>query len=167
MGSMSQRGMPNPTRLVAITWGVLLGTVATSLLLAGGEDALGGLQSIMVVSALPFAFIVIGIMLSWAKELRFDPYILRQKYARAAIAQGVRMGISDYGDDFVFGSSEVVADDGAGAWLDSKDPNLTEWYVEAAGGDTRSLDADRKSGVEGKREKLRGRQKENKQNKKR
>src|SRR5690625_650975 len=142
MGSMSQRGMPNPTRLVAITWGVLLGTVATSLLLAGGEDALGGLQSIMVVSALPFAFIVIGIMLSWAKELRFDPYILRQKYARAAIAQGVRMGISDYGDDFVFGSSEVVADDGAGAWLDSKDPNLTEWYVEAAGGDTRSLDAD-------------------------
>ncbi len=142
MGSMSQRGMPNPTRLVTITWGVLLGTVATSLLLAGGEDALGGLQSIMVVSALPFAFIVIGIMLSWAKELRFDPYILRQKYARAAIAQGVRMGISDYGDDFVFGSSEVVADDGAGAWLDSKDPNLTEWYVEAAGGDTRSLDAD-------------------------
>src|SRR5690625_1076306 len=142
MGSMSQMGKPNPSRYVTIIWGVLLGLVAGSLLLAGGEDALSGLQSLMVVSALPFAFIVIGIMISWAKELRFDPYMLRQKYGRAAIAQGVRLGISDYGDNFVFGSSQVVADDGAGAWLDSEDPALTEWYVEAAGGDTRSLDAD-------------------------
>lgn len=142
MGSMSQKGKPNPTRWVTILWGVLLGLVATSLLLAGGENALSGLQSIMVVSALPFAFVVIGIMISWAKELKFDPYMLRQKYARAAIAQGVRMGIADYGDDFVFGSSEVVSDDGAGAWLDTDDPALTEWYVEAAGGEPRTVDAD-------------------------
>ncbi|HLS04602.1 MAG TPA: BCCT family transporter [Actinomycetales bacterium] len=142
MGSMSQRGMPNPTRWVTILWGALLSLVAGSLLLAGGEDALGGLQSIMVVSALPFAIIVIGIMISWAKELRFDPYMLRQKYARAAIAQGVRMGIADYGDDFVFGSSAVVSDDGAGAWLDTEDPALTDWYVEATKGATRTVDAD-------------------------
>src|SRR5690625_7574144 len=50
MGSMSQRGMPNPTRLVTITGGVLRGTVATSLLLAGGEDALVGLHSLVVVA---------------------------------------------------------------------------------------------------------------------
>lgn len=142
MGSMSQKGKPNPTRWVTIFWGVLLGLAAASLLLAGGEDALSGLQSIMVVSALPFAIVVIGIMVAWAKELRFDPYMLRQKYARAAIAQGVRMGIADYGDDFVFGSSEVVADDGAGAWLDSEDPALTEWYVEAVGGEPKTVDAD-------------------------
>ena len=142
MGSMSQMGKPNPSRYVTIIWGVLLGLVAGSLLLAGGEDALSGLQSIMVVSALPFAFVVIGIMVSWAKELRFDPYMLRQKYARAAIAQGVRLGISDYGDNFVFGSSQVVADDGAGAWLDSEDPALSDWYVEAAGDEISTIDAD-------------------------
>src|SRR5690625_8007936 len=71
MGSMSQRGMPNPTRLVTILWGALLSLVAGSLLLAGGEDALGGLQSIMVVSALPSAISVLGSMVSWAKQLRF------------------------------------------------------------------------------------------------
>src|SRR5690625_7860371 len=65
MGSMSQRGMPNPTRLVAITWGVLLGTVATCLLLAGGEDAADGLESIMVAPCLPVALIVMGILLPW------------------------------------------------------------------------------------------------------
>lgn len=132
MGSMSQRGKPNPTPWVTIMWGALLGLVAASLLLAGGSDALSGLQSIMVVSALPFAFVVIGIMIAWAKDLKTDPFMLREKFARAAIAQGVRLGIADHGDDFVFGSSQVDSADGAGAWLDSEDPALTEWYVEAA-----------------------------------
>ena len=134
MGSMSQHGRPEPSSWVTILWGSLLALVAASLLLAGGQDALSGLQSIMVVSALPFSFVVIGIMIAWAKDLRTDPYVLRGKYARAAIQEGVRKGIADHGDDFVFGTSEVPAGDGAGAWLDSEDPALTEWYVEAATG---------------------------------
>ena len=133
MGSMTQRGKPDPSRWVTITWGVMLGTTAAALLLAGGEDALSGLQSIMVVSALPFAFVVMGIMVAWSKDLLTDPYMLRSKYARAAIAEGVRLGIADYGDDFVFGSSKVAVDKGAGAWLNSTDPDLSLWYLEAAG----------------------------------
>jgi len=118
---------------VTITWGVLLGAAALALLLAGGETALSGLQSIMVVSALPFAIVVVGIMIAWAKELRTDPYMLRGRYARAAIAQGVRRGIAEHGDDFVFGATEVTADEGAGAGIDSEDPALTEWYETATG----------------------------------
>ncbi|SJN21665.1 High-affinity choline uptake protein BetT [Microbacterium esteraromaticum] len=133
MGSMSQRGKPEPATWVTLTWGVLLGAAALALLLAGGESALSGLQSMMVVSALPFAFIVIGIMISWAKELATDPYMLRQRYARAAIAQGVRRGIAEHGDDFVFGATEVDAAEGAGASIDSDDPALTEWYEAATG----------------------------------
>ncbi|MFD5224069.1 BCCT family transporter [Microbacterium sp. NPDC058342] len=131
MGSMSQRGRPEPSSWVTITWGVLLGAAALALLLAGGETALSGLQSIMVVSALPFAVIVIGVMISWAKELNTDPYMLRRRYARAAIAQGVRRGIAEHGDDFVFGATEVAADEGAGAGIDTDDPALTEWYETA------------------------------------
>ena len=125
---------PEPSSWVTITWGVLLGGVAAALLVVGGATALQGLQSIMIVTALPFALVIIGIMIAWAKDLRTDPYVLRGKYARAAIQEGVRKGIADHGDDFVFGTSEVPAGDGAGAWLDSEDPALTEWYVEAATG---------------------------------
>ena len=96
----------------------------------------------MVVSALPFAFVVIGIMIAWAKDLRTDPYMLREKYARAAIAQGVRLGITDHGDNFVFGSSKVSSEDGAGAWLDSKDPSLSEWYVDATSSPVAALNAE-------------------------
>ncbi|WP_243695040.1 BCCT family transporter [Labedella populi] len=134
MGSMSQRGKPEPSTWVTIVWGLLLGAGALALLLAGGETALSGLQSIMVVTALPFAFVVIGIMVSWAKELRTDPYVLRQRFARTAISQGVRRGIEEHGDDFVFGVSEVEAHKGAGAWLDTEDPSLSEWYTTATTG---------------------------------
>jgi len=134
MSSMSQGGRPEPSRWVTILWGLLLGLIAIALLLAGGKSTLSGLQSLMVVSALPFAFVVIGIMISWAKDLRTDPFTIRRKYARAAIAQGVRRGIDEYGDDFVFGVSEVPADEGAGAGFDSEDPALTDWYVEATTG---------------------------------
>lgn len=131
MGSMSQRGKPEPSSWVTITWGVLLGGVAAALLAVGGATALQGLQSIMIVTALPFALVIIGIMIAWAKELRTDPYVLRRKFARAAIAQGVRQGIAEHGDDFVFDATEVGSGEGAGAWLDSTDPELTEWYTTA------------------------------------
>lgn len=131
MGSMSQRGKPEPSGWVTITWGVLLGAAALALLLAGGATALSGLQSIMVVTALPFAVIVVGIMVAWARELATDPYILRRRFARAAIAQGVRRGIEEHGDDFVFGATEVAPEQGAGAAIDTDDPALTEWYETA------------------------------------
>lgn len=142
MGSMSQNGKPEPSTWVTVTWGLLLGLVAASLLLAGGQNALSGLQSLMVVAALPFAFVVIGIMIAWAKDLRTDPYILRTKYAKAAIAQGVRMGIADHGDDFVFQAHRVDDGEGAGAWLDSDDPALTEWYTDATTGPTEVVGAE-------------------------
>lgn len=142
MSSMTQRGQPDPSPRITVTWGVLLGATATSLLLAGGENALSGLQSIMVVSALPFSFVLIGMMLSWSMELRFDPYLLRRQYARAAIAQGVRLGIAVHGDDFVFGTSKVATDEGAGGWLDTNDPKLTAWYLDVVKDEADILSAD-------------------------
>lgn len=146
MGSMSQRGKPEPSTWVTIVWGLLLGAGALALLLAGGETALSGLQSIMVVTALPFAVIVIGIMISWAKELRTDPYLLRHRFAATAISQGVRRGIEEHGDDFVFGVSEVESERGAGAWLDTEDPTLSEWYTTATTGAIDQIPAERITG---------------------
>lgn len=129
MSSITQGGEPEPSAKITILWGVLLSTTAAALLLAGGENALSGLQSIMVVSALPFSLVLIGIMVAWAKELHFDPYLLREHYAKDAISQGILLGIAKYGDDFVFDTSKVAKDEGAGAWLDSRDPKLTDWYL--------------------------------------
>lgn len=45
-------------------WGISLGVVSIGLLLAGGPDALSGLQAIMVSTSLPFAIILIGMAVS-------------------------------------------------------------------------------------------------------
>jgi len=129
MASLSQRGNPNPSAWVTIVWGVALAAIAGVLLVGGGSVALNGLQSLVIITALPFAVVVILVMVAWGKDLARDPQTLRRRYAREAIVQGVRTGIEQHGDDFVVGVVRTEGvDNGAGAWLDSKDPALTEWY---------------------------------------
>lgn len=132
MGTMSQTGKPEPSRWATITWGSALGAVSLALLLIGGQNALSGLQAIMVASALPFALILLGVMWCWAVDLRNDPYMIRRHYAKSAIAQGVRRGIEEHGDDFVFGAEAVEPEEGAGAQsrYESADPELSQWYTE-------------------------------------
>ena len=130
MGSMSQSGRPVPSKSVTIVWASALGLISMALLLAGGRNALSGLQSIMVTCALPFTIVLIGIMVSWGKDLRNDPYMIRRRYAVEAIKGGVRRGIDEHGDDFVFGAAHVPEEEGAGADFKSDDPALTEWYTD-------------------------------------
>lgn len=129
MGSMSQSGRPEPAKPVTIIWAVALGLIAMFLLLAGGRNALSGLQSIMVTCALPFVVILLGVMISWGLELRNDPVMIRRRYALEAIRSGVRRGIDEHGDDFAFGTDAVPEEQGAGADFQSDDPALTEWYT--------------------------------------
>lgn len=131
MGSMSQTGRPDPSRTVTIIWGVALGAISLFLLLAGGENAVSGLQSIMVTCALPFAVILAGVLYAWIRELQNDPYMIRRRYERQAIAQGVRRGIAEHGDDFVFGAEPVPTEEGAGANFESANPTYREWYTKA------------------------------------
>lgn len=92
MGSMSQSGRPVASTPVTIIWGVLMAATALFLLLAGGRNALSGLQSIMVTSAIIFAVIVIGILVAFARDLATDPQMIRRKYAFAAIRKGCLSG---------------------------------------------------------------------------
>lgn len=129
MASMSQNGRPVASTPVTIIWGLALGAVSISLLLAGGQNALSGLQSIMVTCSLPFAVILIGMMISWAKDLHDDPLMIRRRYTREAIRRGVEQAIDEHGDDFVFGASHVDSEKGAGAGFDSEDPAYSQWYT--------------------------------------
>ncbi|WP_234346632.1 BCCT family transporter [Cellulomonas timonensis] len=128
MASLSEQGNPTPRRWTVVVWGVALASIAAVLLVGGGQVALSGLQSLMIVSALPFALVVILVMLAWAKDLARDPLTIRRRYAREALDQGVRAGIEEHGDDFVLGVVATAPDEGAGAWLDTDDPVLSDWY---------------------------------------
>jgi glycine betaine transporter len=70
MGMLSCRGCREPGTLVTIFWGVMTGAVAGILLLAGGLSAL---QTLCILAAFPFMFIMIGAAVALVKELRNEP----------------------------------------------------------------------------------------------
>ncbi|RYC13680.1 BCCT family transporter [Nocardioides zhouii] len=101
MGSLSEKGALEPRKPTVIFWGVATGLVAIVMLLAGGEDALSGLQTITIIAALPFVLVMVALAVALVKDLSNDPLVVRRQYAIEAVEAAVVTGITEHGDDFV------------------------------------------------------------------
>ncbi len=66
LGMLSSKGSLNPSHRVKVIWGIMLAVIALVLLTTGG---LKGLQTMSIVSALPFMLIMIGMAVSLLKAL--------------------------------------------------------------------------------------------------
>ncbi|GAA4105923.1 BCCT family transporter [Enteractinococcus coprophilus] len=128
MGILTTRGRKDPPKAVVLFWGVVMGGIAMVMLLLGDETALEGLQSLVIITAVPFAVIMLLVIVAWLKELRTDPYALRRRYAENAIGQAVREGVGQYGDDFRLEVVASVPGAGASGGTDSAHEDYTEWY---------------------------------------
>ncbi|QNA91433.1 MULTISPECIES: BCCT family transporter [unclassified Microbacterium] len=134
MGTLSQQGRPEPTRWVTIVWGSLVGVIAAVLLVSGEEGSgLKSLQNVTIIAALPFAVIMAFMMIAFMKDLRRDPMILRDRYARAAVRHSVMSGLEEYGDDFALVPVEYDHSEDDLAWIDEStvDDSLAEVYEAA------------------------------------
>jgi len=134
MGTLSQQGRPEPARWVSIVWGSLVGIIAAVLLVTGEEGSgLRSLQNVTIIAALPFAVIMAFMMVAFMKDLRRDPLILRDRYARAAVRHSVMAGLEEYGDDFALVPVEYDHSGDDLAWIDedSVDETLSEVYEAA------------------------------------
>lgn len=128
MGMLSSRGSQNPRPLVVVFWGLVMTGIAVVMLLLGDASALDGLQQLVIITAVPFAVIMLLIIVAWLRELQTDPRALRHRYADRAMRNAVIDGVDRYGDDFAL---EVVPTDpgkGAGAVINSVHADYTEWY---------------------------------------
>ncbi|MGY1635813.1 BCCT family transporter [Geodermatophilus sp. SYSU D00742] len=114
MGSLSERGTLSPSRGTVVFWGVVMGAVAAIMLLAGGDEALTGLQNLTIIAALPFALVMVGLAVSLARDVRTDPVVLRRTVAAEAVEQAVVEGITRHGEDFVLVVEPAPDTDGDG-----------------------------------------------------
>jgi glycine betaine transporter len=69
LGMMSSGGNPNPPARIKVVWGMLVAGIAISLLLAGGLQAV---QTATIVFALPFALVIVLMVLSLWRAMRED-----------------------------------------------------------------------------------------------
>ncbi|MFI7286062.1 BCCT family transporter [Streptomyces anulatus] len=102
MGTLSQKGVLEPSKWVVIFWGVVTGAVAAIMLLIGDgeENALQGLQNLTILVAAPFAVVMIGMCVALMRDLRKDPQIVRQEFGVEAVESAVIEGHAKYDGDF-------------------------------------------------------------------
>jgi glycine betaine transporter len=70
LGMLTSKGNPNPTATTKLIWGVVQSTIAAALLVSGG---LKGLQTASIVVALPFAVIMLLMIVALLRALRKEP----------------------------------------------------------------------------------------------
>lgn len=70
VSSLTSSGLASPPKAQRIFWAIMEGTIAISVLLIGGEEALETIQSAVVILGLPFAVIHLMIIFSLGKELQ-------------------------------------------------------------------------------------------------
>lgn len=128
---LSQKGNPNPKKGVTVFWVLCMAGIAVVILLAGGNDALQGLQNFITITALPFAVIIIAMAVALMRELSLDPAILRQHFEEQALSNAVIHGVRDHGDNFTLAidATEPDSEYAAGADFDSTAEEVTSWYV--------------------------------------
>ncbi len=122
MGTLSENGTIEPRRPTVIFWGVVTGAVAAIMLVAGGEDALAGLQSVTIVAGLPFLLVMIAMAAALMRDLRHDPRIVRGRYADMMIDQAVVQGVSAHGDDFALAVGRTAPGQGVGSLVPTPEP---------------------------------------------
>jgi glycine betaine transporter len=82
MGTMASRGALEPSRLVVVVLGVLMGGIACALLLVGGLTAL---QQAAILGAVPFTFVLVGLSYSWITALRAEEIPVRPAVRAAPV----------------------------------------------------------------------------------
>jgi glycine betaine transporter len=70
LGMLSSGGNRAPRRAVVVLWGVMIAATGAILLVAGGLSAM---QTVSIVVAVPFIFLLIAICVVLLRELRSDP----------------------------------------------------------------------------------------------
>ena len=128
MGILSQQGKTDPDGRVVAFWGLCLSGIAIVGLLLGKEDAIKGLQNLIIVTSVPFALVIIAVMFAFWKDLATDPMSIREKYAKESINNAIRSGMKEHGDDFGLSVCRAENGEGAGANYDSSAKVVTEWY---------------------------------------
>lgn len=128
MGILTTRGSQDPPKPIVVFWGLVMAGIAVVMLLLGDESALTGLQSLVIITAVPFAFVMLLIIVAWVRELRTDPHTLRQQYAETAVSNAVVDGVDRYNDDFRIHVVRTDPGEGAGAGVDSMHEDYTGWY---------------------------------------
>ncbi|WP_459545019.1 BCCT family transporter [Nocardia sp. X0981] len=111
MGTLSERGSIEPSRLTVIFWGTATGAVAAIMLVIADSDDLGGaltgLQALTTVVALPFMIVMVMMCVSLYRDVRGDPIIVRADLGVELVEGAVLQGVARHEGEFELVTSPI------------------------------------------------------------
>ncbi len=79
MASIAENGRSDASPWLAAVWGSLTAAIGLTLLVSGGNDALGNLQNVTIIAASPFLLIIVALMFAIVKSLSNDVIYLEYR----------------------------------------------------------------------------------------
>lgn len=111
MGTLSERGSIEPSRLTVIFWGTATGAVAAIMLVIADSDDLGGaltgLQALTTVVALPFMIVMVMMCVSLYRDVRSDPITVRADLGVELVEGAVLQGVARHEGEFELVTSPI------------------------------------------------------------
>ena len=145
LGMISTHGSPEPKTWIRVFWTLVAGAASVALLLAGGAESLTTIQTVAILTALPFSVVILLMCASLTKTLRHEHQLIvrgQRRQARQEIERAVHSRVSDNIDEMV--ATEVkssvlsVVDARVEAAVDEAVAEMVEKRVEAAVSDVDS-----------------------------
>ena len=145
LGMISTHGSPEPRTWIRVFWTLVAGATSVALLLAGGAESLTTIQTVAILTALPFSVVILLMCASLTKTLRHEHQLIvrgQRRQARQEIERAVHSRVSDNIDEMV--ATEVkssvlsVVDARVEAAVDEAVAEMVEERVEAAVSDVDS-----------------------------
>ncbi|MBM7051116.1 MULTISPECIES: BCCT family transporter [unclassified Rothia (in: high G+C Gram-positive bacteria)] len=108
LGMISTHGSPEPKTWIRVFWTMVAGLAAVGLLVAGGTDSLTTIQTVAILTALPFSAVILLMCASLAKTLRHEHNLIvraQRRQTRREIERAISDRVADNIDEMV--ASEV------------------------------------------------------------
>ncbi|MEU4206781.1 BCCT family transporter [Rothia terrae] len=145
LGMISTHGSPEPKTWIRVFWTLVAGAASVALLLAGGAESLTTIQTVAILTALPFSVVILLMCASLTKTLRHEHQLIvrgQRRQARQEIERAVHSRVSDNIDEMVAtevkSSVSSVVDARVEAAVDEAVAEMVEERVEAAVSDVDS-----------------------------
>lgn len=139
LGMISTHGSPEPKTWIRVFWTIVAGFAAVALLLAGGTESLSTIQTVAILTALPFSVVILLMCASLFKTLHYEHQLIvraQRRQARQEITHAVSNHVADNIDEMV--ASEVkssvtqAVEEKVEAAVDAAVADVVEEKVEAA-----------------------------------
>lgn len=98
LGMISSSGSPDPKTWVRVFWVLIAGGTALSLLWAGGQNSLNAIQTISILTALPFSVVIVLMCISLFKSLQAEHDLLiraQRRQARRELAEEITENVNN------------------------------------------------------------------------